>query len=108
MKKISTLSVVIIILVLGLIVGGQCLVVTYPNEYTVIKQFGKIESIRKTPGLSYKTPFIQTAEKIENETLLYDLAVSDVMTKIHDCGLLCIVENYRSSEIHTDLKRTEE
>lgn len=69
------------------------MVITYPNEYTVIKQFGKIESIRETPGLSFKIPFLQKAEKIENEVLLYDLPVSDVMTKdkksmIADCFVL--------------------
>lgn len=93
MKKSKSLSIIIIILLALLIVGTQCLVVTYPNEYTVIKEFGKIQSIVETPGLSFKTPFIQTAEKIENETLLYDLAVSDVMTKdkksmIADCFVL--------------------
>ncbi len=74
------------------------LVVTYPNEYTIIKQFGRIESVRETPGLSFKIPFIQTAEKIQNEVLLYDLAVSDVMTKdkksmIADCFVLWRIED---------------
>ncbi len=74
------------------------LVVTYPNEYTVIKQFGKIESIRSEAGLSLKIPFIQTAEKIEKEVLLYDLAVSDVMTKdkksmIADCFVLWRIDD---------------
>lgn len=32
----------IIILLLVLIGAGSFLVVTYPNEYTVIKQFGKL------------------------------------------------------------------
>ena len=88
----------IIILLLVLIGAGSFLVVTYPNEYTVIKQFGKIVEIRQEPGLSVKIPFIQTAEKIENEVLLYDLAVSDVMTKdkksmIADCFVLWKIED---------------
>lgn len=93
MKKLSNVSIITIILIALFIVASQCVVVTYPNEYTVIKEFGKIKDIVETPGLSFKTPFIQTAEKIENETLLYDLAVSDVMTKdkksmIADCFVL--------------------
>lgn len=69
------------------------MVVTYPNEYAVVKQFGKIVSVRENPGLSVKLPFIQHVEKIEKEVLLYDLAVSDVMTKdkksmIADCFVL--------------------
>ena len=87
-----------VILVLIFIAANSFLVVTYPNEYTVIKQFGKIVDIRQIPGLSMKIPVIQTAEKIENEVLLYDLAVSDVMTKdkksmIADCFALWKIDD---------------
>ena len=87
-----------VILVLIFIAANSFLVVTYPNEYTVIKQFGKIVDIRQTPGLSMKIPVIQTAEKIENEVLLNDLAVSDVMTKdkksmIADCFALWKIDD---------------
>lgn len=93
MKKKSKWIVIGIILLAALIVGNSSLVVTYPNEYTVIKQFGKIIDIRENAGLSVKVPFVQKAEKIEKEVLLYDLAVSDVMTKdkksmIADCFVL--------------------
>lgn len=97
MKKKSVFIVGAIIL-LALFIIDSSMVVTYPNEYTVIKQFGRIESIRQEPGLSMKIPFIQTTEKIENEVLLYDLAVSDVMTKdkksmIADCFVLWKIED---------------
>lgn len=93
MKKYSKIIVVMVVLFAVLIVVGSTLVVTYPNEYTVIKQFGKIVDIREDAGLSVKIPFVQKAEKIEKEILLYDLAVSDVMTKdkksmIADCFVL--------------------
>lgn len=98
MKKKSLKVTVIIVLFLAFIMVNAGLVVTYPNEYTVIKQFGRIESIRSQPGLSMKIPFIQTAEKIEKEVLLYDLAVSDVMTKdkksmIADCFVLWKIDD---------------
>ena len=80
-KSFPKIIIVLIVLFVLSIVVNMCTVVTYPNELTVIKQFGKIVEIREEPGLSFKAPFIQTAEKIENEVLLYDLAVSDVMTK---------------------------
>lgn len=94
MKKTRAIKWVLVVIAAAvLILGGSCMVVTYPNEYAVIKQFGKIVSINETPGLSLKLPFIQRVEKIENEVLLYDLAVSDVMTKdkksmIADCFVL--------------------
>ncbi|MDE7248714.1 MAG: protease modulator HflC [Lachnospiraceae bacterium] len=98
MKKKSLLLTVIMVLFLAFIVVNAGLVVTYPNEYTVIKQFGRIESIRSQPGVSVKIPFIQTEEKIEKEVLLYDLAVSDVMTKdkksmIADCFVLWRIDD---------------
>ena len=94
MKKGKSKWIILAVILVGIFVAANSfLVVTYPNEYTVIKQFGKIVDIRQTPGLSMKIPVVQTAEKIENEVLLYDLAVSDVMTKdkksmIADCFVL--------------------
>ena len=66
MKKKFGFAIPIVIIVVAFVLLSSSVVVTYPNEYTVIKQFGKIESIRKTPGLSLKIPFIQTEEKIQN------------------------------------------
>ncbi len=96
MKKKFAIPLIIVIALLIMVNSGM--VVTYPNEFTVIKQFGKIVDIREEAGLSFKVPFIQKAEKIENEILLYDLAVSDVMTKdkksmIADCFALWSIED---------------
>lgn len=98
-KKGGYKWLVIVVLLFGIYLAADSfLVVTYPNEYKVIKQFGKIVDIRETPGLSMKLPVIQTAETIEKEVLLYDLAVSDVMTKdkksmIADCFVLWRIED---------------
>ena len=98
MKKKSRLIIAAFVLLAAIVLAESSFVVTYPNEYTSIKQFGKIESVRREPGLSFKVPFIQTAETIQNEVLLYDLAVSDVMTKdkksmIADCFVLWRIED---------------
>ena len=96
MKKIwKPLLLIVVVFFVGF---SSCAIVTYPNEFAVIKQFGKIVSIRETPGLSFKIPFIQTSEKIKNTVLLYDLAVSDVMTKdkksmIADCFVLWRIDD---------------
>lgn len=96
MKKIwKPLVLAVVVLFLAV---NSCAIITYPNEFTVVKQFGKIVSIRENPGLSFKVPFIQTSEKIKNTVLLYDLAVSDVMTKdkksmIADCFVLWKIED---------------
>ena len=81
-KRISGKAILIVIAVIFvLIVIDQCYIVTMPNEYTVVRQFGKVVSIRSEPGLTFKIPFIQTSEVLPNMELIYDLPVSDVITK---------------------------
>ncbi|MBQ8314748.1 MAG: protease modulator HflC [Lachnospiraceae bacterium] len=73
--------IVIGIVVFVLFVLSQtCLVVTYQNEYKLIKQFGRVERIVSEPGLSFKVPFIQTVDTLPKEILLYDFQPSDVIT----------------------------
>lgn len=81
MKKIVR-NIVIVVLVLVVLVGAVgCLVVTEENEYTIVRQFGKVVDIRATAGVSFKLPFIQETQTLPNTVLLYDLPVSDVITK---------------------------
>ena len=52
MKKALKIAVpVVLALALVVILAGS-LVVTQPNEYTIIKQFGAVVSIIDQPGLS--------------------------------------------------------
>ena len=73
-------------IVLGIVVfvlfvlSQTCLVVTYQNEYKLIKQFGKVVNIVDKPGLSFKVPFVQTVDTLPKEVLVYDLQPSDVIT----------------------------
>lgn len=56
-------------------------VVTYPNEYRMIKQFGEIVRVDEKPGLSFKLPFIQEASVLPKAIQLYDIPKSDVITR---------------------------
>ncbi len=76
MKKTIIAFFIIVIVMLGL----NSFVVTYENEYTLIRQFGKISTIYDEPGIHFKTPFIQSASTIPKTMLIYDLAQSDVIT----------------------------
>lgn len=64
-----------------LVIGGSSVIVTQQNEYKLVRQFGKVNRIIDTPGISFKVPFIQSADTLPKETLLYDLVPSDVITK---------------------------
>ena len=80
MKKKLGLVLVIILLIAGFIVMEGSFVVTKENEYTLVKQFGKIDHVVTEAGLSFKIPFLQTTDTLPKSTLLYDLEPSDVIT----------------------------
>ncbi|MCM1027206.1 MAG: protease modulator HflC [Roseburia sp.] len=79
MKALKKALLIIVIFVL-LIVGSSCIVITQENEYSLIRQFGAIERVVSQAGISFKLPFIQTADTLPRQTLLYDLSPSDVIT----------------------------
>ncbi len=80
MSKALKILIPIVCAVLLIIVLGGSLVVTQANEYTIIRQFGAVVRIIDQPGLSLKTPFVQSASTLPKTEMLYDLAVSDVIT----------------------------
>ena len=73
-------AVLVFLAIVLIIVLSNSLVVTAENEYTLVKQFGKIERIIDKAGLSFKVPFIQSTDALPKEILIYDLAASDVIT----------------------------
>ena len=60
---------------------GASVTVTQQNEYKLIRQFGKVDRVISSPGISFRIPFIESTQSLPKETLLYDLAASDVITK---------------------------
>ncbi len=80
MKKTARILLIVLIAAVVLL-SGDAFVETQENEYTVIRQFGKVVDIRDTAGLSFKLPLIQNTQTLPKTVLLYDLPVSDVITK---------------------------
>ena len=60
---------------------GASVTVTQQNEYKLIRKFGKVDRVISSSGISFKIPFIESTQSLPKETLLYDLAASDVITK---------------------------
>lgn len=75
-KKVILIAVIFLLL----IIGSSCIVITQENEYTLIRQFGKVDHVVSEAGISFRIPFIQTVDKLPKQTLLYDLSASDVIT----------------------------
>ena len=65
---------------LAIIIGSSCFVITNENEYSLVRQFGKIDHVVSEAGVSFKLPFIQSVDTLPKQTLIYDLASSDVIT----------------------------
>ena len=79
MRKIKTaIGIVIAAVAVTALSGG--IVVTKENEFKLIRQFGRVERVIDSPGITYKIPFIQTADTLPKQILIYDLAASDVIT----------------------------
>lgn len=68
------------VLFAALIIGSSSIVITNENEYSLIRQFGKIDHVVDTAGISFKVPFIQSVDTLPKQILLYDLSPSDVIT----------------------------
>lgn len=94
----------IIVAVIALIVISSSIVITQENEYTLIKQFGKVERIIDRAGLSFKIPFVETSDTLPKTLLLYDLTASDVITEDKKT---MVVDSYVLWEITDPLKFTQ-
>lgn len=79
MKAVRRIALIVLVFA-ALILGASSLVVTQENEYSLIRQFGKIDHVVADAGISFKIPFIQSVDKLPKQVLLYDLPASDVIT----------------------------
>lgn len=82
---------VVLLLVFGTI--NACMVVTNPDEFTVVMQFGEIQKVNSTSGVSFKLPFIQSVRTVPNNLQFYDIPISEVITQdkktmVTDCFVL--------------------
>lgn len=70
----------LVIFIAALIILSSSLVVTKENEYSIIKRFDKNDRVIDSAGLSLKTPFIETVDKLPKSIQFYDMTASDVIT----------------------------
>ncbi len=79
MKTVKKIGLIIVAFLIFILVESS-FVVTYEDEYSLVRQFGKIDHVVSESGISFKIPFIQSVAKLPKQTLLYDMASSDVIT----------------------------
>ena len=79
MKTVRRILIIVVLFIV-VIVGASSIVITRENEYSLIRQFGRIDYVISEAGISFKIPFIQSVDTLPKQTLLYDLSPSDVIT----------------------------
>lgn len=81
LKNIKKTIFISLAVIVGIITLFNTLYTVKLNQYVAIRQFGKVVNIVDTPGLKAKVPFIQSTQHIFSATRLYDVPLSDVITK---------------------------
>ena len=71
---------IIIIAIIALIVLGSSIEVVNENEYKLVKRFGKVDRVQTQSGICFLVPFVETADTLPKEILIYDIAESEVIT----------------------------
>ena len=94
MKTIKNTILGVVLLGL-LIIGASSIVITYENQYSLVRQFGKIDHIVENAGVSFKIPFIQSVDTLPKQTLLYDLVGNKLMLRQQTFNKgNCLTKNY--------------
>lgn len=69
-----------VIIIVAIILVEAFTYTTQENEYSVVKQFGRIVSTTDDAGLHTKMPFVQTVNAVSKAVQIYDLPASEVIT----------------------------
>lgn len=72
--------VLIVVVLLALILLGECLFTVRENEYACTVRFSKIIDTTAQSGLHFKLPFVDSVKYFSKATQLYDIPPSEVLT----------------------------
>lgn len=100
MKKLVTMIVVLIIMLIGILLVGSSVYVVAEDQYACVLRFDKIEKVISEAGLYFKSPVFERVEYYSKKTLVYDIEPSSVITKDK---LAMTVDFYIAWEIYDPL-----
>ncbi len=72
--------VLIVVILLAVILLGECLFTVRENEYACTVRFSKIIDTTDQAGLHFKLPFVDSVKYFSRATQLYDIPPSEVLT----------------------------
>jgi membrane protease subunit HflC len=78
-KKIIRVLIALIVIVAVIVIASSFYVVQ-ENEYACIVRFSKIIDTKQSPGLYFKTPFVDTIRTFPKAIMFYDIPPSEVLT----------------------------
>ncbi len=71
---------ILVALIVVYLLVNMAAVITYPNQYKVIKTMGKISRVTTEPGFSFRIPLVQSETTISKARQLYDIAPTEIYT----------------------------
>ncbi|OQB20431.1 MAG: Modulator of FtsH protease HflC [Firmicutes bacterium ADurb.Bin182] len=80
MKKRIAQVLTVVILLSAVIIAGSSIYVVRENEYVSVVRFSKIIDTKDSPGLYFKTPFIDSIRVFPKAIIFYDIPPSEVLT----------------------------
>ena len=79
-NRIKWILIGAVCLIAVMIAGGAFYTVPI-NQYAAVRQFGRIVRTESEPGLKIKLPFVQNVQLVSKKLKLFDVPISDVITR---------------------------
>ena len=79
-SRIKWILIGVVCLIAVMIAGGAFYTVPI-NQYAAVRQFGRIVHTESEPGLKIKLPFVQNVQLVSKSLKLFDVPISDVITR---------------------------
>ena len=79
-NRVKWILIGAVCLIAVMIAGGAFYTVPI-NQYAAVRQFGRIVRTESEPGLKMKLPFVQNVQLVSKRLKLFDVPISDVITR---------------------------
>ena len=82
MKKVIRNTVLaVVIIIFSIIILSGSLVIVNEDEFALIKRFNRVENIYGESGIHFKTPFVDSVDRLPKNIVMYSMIETDVITK---------------------------
>ena len=78
--KIIKPLILVVCLLAVILLGSSCYILPI-NQYAAVRMFGRIVHTESEPGLKFKLPFVHSVQFVSKSLKLYDVPLSDVITR---------------------------